>query len=663
MKKFFSVILDFNHQLNNIAKQDTFTSIGILSLSTASLITTYIGMSYYTDIWIISMLASSGIQLLMLYAAVRFSTLNDRSDTKAIFLLILFFSSMSVSSFFSFAAFHEVMEPPKRRLEEADTLMRNEWTNVYSIMRSQSLGEFGQRMKEDNGGESGRFPYWVKKVSELRADIESYHSITASAVTADKASLMREPRYNEMVIVKNRQDDAAKRRDSLKQQITSMEIQIAELEQKAREAKSKYDTELANGGTALPGGRVTKPGSGPVSDKLKTDWAAAQAVLQEKKQEFENYGKQVTAAETDIISEGSRLNAMSDVKQLVARQSALDTAQKQLDTLNGMPIPPVSVTAAATGDGLMALQHEIEKTTSACLQIQSQFNATAASIRPLDLKYAAGSQSISDLERKIRSNTCSTSPIYSTGASIPQHIARIQGFIENCGPEGIPSVQSNALPAANAAARPPLGDDNAVQLERYATNFRALQGFFNRCLADAPTLENTDALKGVRESFSQLLLYYNPQAHQFTRALSAFKRGDPTAWFAALVAVLIDFLIFLTGLAMHHSSPRGNDGLFSSLAHEQKAKEITAFIEDHPVPPAKICDAISQARKETIEVDGILRRVFVIALDSDEFITMRPELDQMNNFGMIKIIDNNITVSDDQSRFIHEIIGRKYEGR
>lgn len=668
MKKFFAHFLAFNHNINYLASKDNFTSAGIVGLSIASWVTTFLGMLSYTDLWIIAFLASLGFQFLMLFSAVRYASLLDRTTMKAQALLLLFFAAMSVSSFFSFAAFHQVMEPPERRLEEADALLRNEWTDVYTYIRRQALGEFGEKVNRGSADGTSEYQKWVDSVAEMKASSVRYVTEMRQALSKKQADLSASPDAIRFAQLEEQRKGIEARRSELDIGLGPLERSVRDAQRREVEVRAKLEQELGEGGTVLADGTITRPGEGPISRRLRADLARIRSELTPLERELDVRRSDIERVNNELRDKAGTIAAFANESELARQLTVANTAREQVDglevTVSGLRIP-APVVGAGNAQALMDTADVIKQTTVLCQTIRAQYDSTAAAVAAAGVTLVGGPGGARSNGGAVGGNRCDVAPIYGSGITIPDHVEQMRPFLLNCEPNKLESrdvvLARDESKGTRQQVNPYLNFSEAglTAAERdYARYFRYLQGQFNSCLAVAPEIGSGEALKQIRERFATLTQEYNPRAHPFTRAVSAFSRGDLTATFAATVAVLIDLLIFIAGLAMQRDRTNGRD--VAGEAEKERQAEINAFIIQHREAAERVCDAIQYAELAPEVVDGEMREVHVLSLDSPGFETIRPELRLMNNLGLLNIEGDRVLIMRDKAEYLFDLVGRGY---
>lgn len=143
-----------------------FPSLAIVALSIASFFTTFQGFLNYAK-FPVALFASLGVQVLLAFVAASIGLMRWFGTTRTLVLLIVYAGAMAVSSFFSFATFHRVIESEERLAEEADTFIRSEWTSVYTGVIQKVTGEFGERLARLRADGNDPYANWLEDYSQL----------------------------------------------------------------------------------------------------------------------------------------------------------------------------------------------------------------------------------------------------------------------------------------------------------------------------------------------------------------------------------------------------------------------------------------------------------------------------------------------------------------
>ena len=638
MKKLLSRIVNFNRNVNFTAKEDDFPILGILFLTIASWVTTFMGMWEYTDLGIIAFLGSSGLQLLMLYSAVRFAHLARKQDMKGVLLLVLFFSAMSVSSFFSFAAFHQVIEPPERRAAEADTLIRSEWSRLFNKIKIQVVGEFNRRLNDGSRGNGRSYEEWARSVETLRTESDKFKTTSLALVTDRLNTINNNPT---VALTNSRKEQVAtllNRRSELERAIATQERKNATDRANLEALQKKAQNELEKGGEPLENGKFSKPGKGKLYEARLYD-----AQMAERRYSEQEASTAALRAEFDAVNQQiERLNkeqrAVGGQEDYGRQLSLLTTARTQLDDFRNrvaaLKTPPGSL-AGSTADSLTEAATAISNATAQCRELKADYVAVKSALRAADLM-------IGD-EPGISGAMCDQEPRFADGMTIPQHIASFTSFLGNCGPIKSTQPVSVEKPAAGAFPRSLDGRYESVGDRAYATQFQALQDRIQGCLNDAPNISSSAATQDIVDDFRAMMQKYNPQAHPFTRAIAAFERRDPSALFAAFIAMVIDGLIFMAGLAMQKQQGPGNPVSLVETDNET-ASEIAEFARDRKDVLKAIGAAIESEIPSVFDVNGYASQGYIINRHLGLFQTLTADLERMHNLGLIRLDDDNLYV-------------------
>lgn len=87
-----------------------------------------------------------------------------------------------------------------------------------------------------------------------------------------------------------------------------------------------------------------------------------------------------------------------------------------------------------------------------------------------------------------------------------------------------------------------------IEDTRYQVDYAQIRDKVQSCLGIIKIQDDQSVIEAQKE-ITDLLSAYNPEAHSFTRTVSAFERNDRKAIIALIIAISIDLLIILFGLA------------------------------------------------------------------------------------------------------------------
>lgn len=541
MKRFLEKILNFNELLNFAASRRPFAVLAMVVLSVSSLVTTFLGFAEYTEFRLVSVCASLGIQLLMLYAAVQIAALPSFNTSKALFLSLLFFVAMGISSFFSFAAFHDGIESEERRAEEGDTLLRSEWTRLYNGVREQIVREFDLRIGALAAGGADPYSQWRDELQEIVTLGTGFYATMLPLLNdrlADAEATQRRGQQdvNERRSEYERLDDSVARVQS---RVRSIELEKAQLEAEIQALQEQYDNEVESGGTPLGEDRRSIPGEGPIARGLRDDRRDAEFRLRRVQQDLNLVQREFDTLSAQRQDELDRLRTSEEViasgsQGPVQRFGAAVVLVQQFQrTIEGVKLPPDSI-SSRNAEAVSELGRVLRSSVGLCGTAKQQFNAALVAV-----SNAGISQQVIDSGR-ISNNSCDVHPAFANGETIANYISSFEQFIEQCNPIKLEQVETvNVGGASGLAPR-----------QVYEENYRNLRDYFQRCLGLAPGFRSAPALESLMDGFRNLLLTYNPQAHPFTRAVAAFDRNDLPAILALVIALSIDGVILICGLAL-----------------------------------------------------------------------------------------------------------------
>lgn len=122
---------------------------------------------------------------------------------------------------------------------------------------------------------------------------------------------------------------------------------------------------------------------------------------------------------------------------------------------------------------------------------------------------------------------------------------------------GVLDSQPNLSQTAVSQAQQLSSNERREFIEQtlYRVDYEGIREHVQKCLGII-NLQDGNSLVGAQTEITQLLAAYNPEAHSFTRTVSAFERSDRKAYIALIIAFAIDALILIFGLAGRNNKPQ-----------------------------------------------------------------------------------------------------------
>ena len=656
-----SRLIRLNKDLHHVAKQNSFPIIAVIVLTLASWATTYFGLSIYTGYRVIAFLAASGVQILMFYASIHFADLEDKLSEKGISILVLFFSAMSISAFFSFAAFHQAVEPPSRRLEEADTLFRTEWTRLYSNVRIQVEKELSERL--DARGQSGMPPYqvWRENVEILRGVARSYHSDAEAELGGREDMVKRKNEANNIDTSRTQLRENSRKREALLKEEDQLRREINDKTADHQHFLDLWKKEIDVGGTGTDAtGRPTKPGKGDISDghlrnaqNLDRELDELKRKLNKAKAELKSIDDVMLRLNGNLAATEGPGNVADQIREIDSLRHQLDDFKRLVDELG----QPPAVLSAASADEFSRIAHVIDTTAQKCTAVKASFETLSLLLQQSKVSVR------NNPDEKIRGNTCGNPPSFADGKTIKEHIDSFQKFLTQCGPGQIPKTEIRDISQEENVLT------NLADLMRssdidpaYVKQYRNLQVYFNKCLVEAPFIASNDANIEIISNFHSLLLKYNPAAHEFTRAVAAFQRGDLPAQFAACIAVLIDLLILIAGIAMR-KPVASNRYTFVTNAEIALEHDRERFLEDNEDLVHRVLWVMSQdINPKTMQIGGVEDKFYNFDMRNDFFSDRRHLIKKLFDLHLIHLEGNMLYLSESNKKFLEDAMLRLGSG-
>jgi hypothetical protein len=609
--------------------------MGILALSVASFVTTLLGMNHYTDKAAVAFFGTLGIQVLMIFASGGIGQLPNFRTSKFWWLATAFAIAMSISSFFSFAAFYEAIETEDRRVSESDTLIRNEWTRVFNDVRVQATYEFAARVAGLRSSGNDPFQRWRSSYEKVLAQGERFVREFEPVVEGRLRRRNPTERSSDLAANLDTQLRDAQRdldvrlrdQDSAREKVAILKVEVAS-------ADKLHKDEIETGGTKTGDRTVTPAGDGPVARKYLEELRLKQAELRTAELKLVEAEVRVQTMQQRVQRlEEDRLNLLGTDREteLLAKLEGAQSSLKVLtETLRAFR--PVTTTLDANSvDQIINTGQQISDATSSCITAKEHFRSAAAALDAANISVGSiASFGILDAG-------CDTAPRFGDGGTVTDHVASLANFLRDCPPNSVPaSASAQAGPAGSASSAETL----------YQQNFTALANYLRTCLAKSPVIRSTEALETIMGNFQRLLLTYNPKAHPFTRAIAAFQRRDYTAYLAAGIAFAIDFMILVCGLAMRRAE---DDEEMLPEDMDDSEAQFEQEVEDFLVINRNLLRLLIVAMAEvTGDVDGTVETAYECAFPRQDLEVRRNDLAVMHDMGLLTLHPGGIAMRRDQ---------------
>lgn len=638
-----------NDDLAELMKSRTFSVACMLVLTISSYFTTYWGLEKYTDITLVAVLASLGVQLTMLYSAVRLSALggDDRSDGEEPWLYTIYFVAMIVSCFFSFASFHDMIEPANRRASDADIVIQAEWGKLYSTIRSAASSELITDTAE---------PYsnWASNMSRLLSQAQTLYNEVTAATKAKEAELNQiQSKQNEDGYVRRMTQLAGSKR-SIDDRVNALKDSMDSMYAEYLAVKAKHETEIKFGGSPTNAGTITKAGNGDVAKRLEIEFRRKYAEYLNIKSSYdaelskqEKINKELSSIESSISSNSDR-NKNDEMR---ARVSELSVKINRLDELIKDVSAPPSKTSFSESE-LKGVYDSIMAWGNRCVQVKEAMSRVMVGVADAKILYVRR-----DSGDGLGEPDCAPPRTQKNDAI--QGVSNLNDFIMNCAPDQVNTVMSSNRDERVNISDVLRGDSGAAYYVGFNNMKKKLQG----CMSKTPQVSNRDAQQRVQEKiddFNALLLKYNPTAHPFTRAIAAFERRDKPAMFAAVLAATIDGLILLIGLAARRKK-NGNDVFQLEDDAQRDLNDRNQNIENlchrHAEDLRKVALALGVGQSTEFD-QATPRTVYKVSLDDPTLTDTWPCIGWMLKYKFLDIKDGHVVASQEMFARINELSDR-----
>lgn len=545
-----------------------------IALSIASGITTFYGLYAFTQQWWLCLLLTFGIQVLMLvlawgigdayatsvhrgspradlkdyhFAFRGIVSLVDRLRNSFVlknFTIIFFFLVCAfISVFFSFDSHYSAISPPEQRKIAAQVTARTAVSQINADI-GVSL-EKRQRQLAADLTQGKDWEIFEKRIANvvlvatdpnverrrLERERERNAQIEADSQKRNTAGADRERLTRERQRLSGELQRIAGERGGLESRLREVNEKVTAKKQELEAKRAQRDEEGRTGrGVASKKGGLNK-GKGPVWQSLGLEVAKLEAELSE-----------LQAQVKPPTDEFNRLEARR--KSAEAELKVVDANLAQVDAVLSVDAPkkPEPAEAPQAGSTISTQQ-------------------ATGSARSLD-------RALANLRDRRTQEYWDT--VVAQCGGIVQLLANTDDFREKARGLDCTPPPATANMAAELFAMEGRRADMAKTcfVDLSGKQFLEIIDHGNNCLQTA-RLPSADTLPFQRR-LDLVRIEQDEKAHTFTKTIAAFERGDKLAYLAALIAIAVDALVFMSGMW----------GARASVSHLTRGGEETAGVID-----------------------------------------------------------------------------------
>lgn len=619
-------------------------TITLIALTLASAITTFNGMWEYTELWFVSLMTTIGVQLIMLHTAGKIIALEEIHSDRFWTLTLIYLMAMIVSSFFSFAAFYETIESDERLRSQSNLVLRTQWGNVYSeIIDTNKLDLLGSYYS------SNGLAKWNDDYAGLKTNAERYWEDVKSIYETlhkdvDDSIELKNKDREEKVKILSRID---KRINELENEISTNSGDVARFSSMVESISSDFSREKDTGGTVREDGSITPAGYGTEAKKIERELKRAERQLDSYRAdqaEFEAELNSLKNRRASILGEVEENEIGLEEKNAISIKNILSPHEKLKVGIQKLPQNnQISVNDFQSLN--QALINHREK-VELCSEIKVLVSALDSAIANTGDKGLPRADPYG-----ILNNQCDVSPMTDGTTDFLGVPEQLKKFEQECAPEKIPEGKPSYEDIATQEQKFVVGGKQiTAEQKNYLEDFNALKAHLIQCMKYPPRAKNNAQSAKILNDFTSLLLAYDPTAHPFTRAVEAFNRGELTAYIAAIIALIIDLLIYTFSLTLR--------GLPSVSNNEGNQKyeyydHIVLLFEENPYLLGWLLDSpVYDEEKE----------LHVIKTSSHAYSRYREQIIYLHTLNAINLdtIRGEITLSSTQYEYL--VVIRNSEG-
>ncbi len=469
-----------------------------------------------------------------------------------VIVALSFMLAMCISSFFSFDALYSTISPEEKRSREALILARSEVQDIFgtfserfteerkrlqdSLIKSDTWIDFSKQLEavqkaaseSDSVIEDSEIERQAKKDAELNKLRDDYESSQKSipALEADKEKFDAR--------IKALQDERAPLAGKVEELRAAYESVKSEADAIKIELKSETDD----------GQGKREKGCGTECKKITERLKPIDSQAKREKGKFDIQEKRLKEVDGEISSLNKRLGAIGpelDRRKHEAARAASRVQHAEGATAETQSSARVDQTGLASFN--VALKIFTEKPTREGFQ---DLVATCDSI-------LTTMRDLQQLKDKTTALDCDPKGFSSDITLFVARTSAMDDFNTECTRDTVSEIAKtpSASTPQEALARLPtleerqLAAENQTRLRNKA--FGGLLDIGNKCLSYAYKA-SPGSTAAQRDRMDSLALSIDPEAHRFQRNLAVLDRGDKTAFLAAIIALAMDGLVFVSGL-------------------------------------------------------------------------------------------------------------------
>ncbi len=554
-----------------------------------------------------------------------------RIIVKNVVLWVMFIACMSASVFFSFDSHFSGIFPHAERVRASELRAQNQVAGIVADIGTtitvKRLGEAETLFTSDGWQKYDETMSSIARAAQgSGAEIEAYFN----AVVEDKNRAIKQ-QQERITTAQSSQAGLQTRKTSLTDELSRIEAErpalasdYAEkkvaLEARIKEVDAKRVEAMAEDKGVEGTG---KAGRGPVYRQRVEELGKLQDYVKIGEERARDAKKRLDAAETRIAQLKRELAAVdgdlsrykgetetAEQRIRMAQETALADPKTRLDPSR---LVPLFETARAefrqepTADRLARLQQQ-------CSQI-----------------YTAMSTATPDTKKKVAGLDCEPKQASEAAALVFALNSGIEAFNRSCS-----------------------GGDKLADLKTTDQLF----GFARKCLADSglPSRE-TDKL---RDQINFIELNRDDKAHRFVVTWNAFGDGNRLAYLALGIAVLIDSLVFMSGLF-------GANAIRSPLSDvpsmkARSAQQLEAIIENALLPDRfRNAKLVLGTLHPITNTEGFVAEVDTRTLDPEASARVREVLSAGSTIGAVRREGGVYLVREELMQFLAIVAKRAYD--
>jgi len=544
-----------------------------VALSIASGVTTFYGMYAFTRQWLLCLLVTFGIQVLMLVLAWRigdvyatsvhrgasatpitpywgpfawlaglYSHVRRSFIIRNLLLIASFMVCLAISVFFSFDSLYSTISPPDQRKVAAEVTARTAVQQISADIAI-SLENRQNKLAADltTGADWQTFEKRIVGVIQVATDPnvekrrqererERIGQIEAERQRANTAAADRER------LTRERQRLGAELQRIVGDRV-ALEAKVRESDERITAKKQEVDAKRAQREEERRTGRgEAQKGEGPRFRALGVELDKLEAQLKELQAAARAPAEELSRVDTRRKAVEAELKLVEDS---LAKASSIAAPEPAPSPANGTPTDKISQVAPASTD------------------------EAVASAKTLDRALANLRDRHTQQEWEIVVSQCGA--IVQLLANTPDFRERARDL--DCSPPPATLAVASELFSVESR-RADLNRTCLVDLG--GKSFLEIVNHGNNCLQTA-RLPSSETVPFQRR-LDLVRIEQDENAHTFAKTLAAFDRGDKLAYLAAMIAVAIDGLVFITGIW----------GARASVSHLTRGGEETAGeIDEH----------------------------------------------------------------------------------